>query len=81
LNGASRNSRLHLVFGKPVLNEQSDQAGREDRRVASSLTLATPLQAQESKGWDRTVRVADYLEPTIRYGDLGSFSFAIRKGA
>jgi hypothetical protein len=33
--------------------------------VASSLTLATPLQAQESKGWDRTVRVADYLEPAI----------------
>ena len=30
----------------------------------TSLTLASPAsQAEESKGWDRTVRVADYLEP------------------
>ena len=34
--------------------------------LAASLTLLTAAsQAQESKGWDRTVRVADYLEPAI----------------
>lgn len=27
--------------------------------------LVLPTQAQDSKGWDRTVRVADYLEPAI----------------
>jgi arylsulfatase len=27
--------------------------------------MAAPLPAQQPKGWDRTVRVADYLEPAI----------------
>ena len=33
-----------------------------------SVSLLFPCclsQAQESKGWDKTVRVADYLEPAI----------------
>jgi hypothetical protein len=34
--------------------------------LAASLTLLTTAsQAQEAKGWDRTVRTADYLEPAI----------------
>ena len=34
--------------------------------LAASLTLMTAAsQAQEAKGWDRTVRTADYLEPAI----------------
>ena len=34
--------------------------------LAASLTLLTaPSMAQDAKGWDRTVRVADYLEPAI----------------
>lgn len=30
---------------------------------------ATQVQAQDSKGWDRTVRIADYLEPAIPHPD------------
>ena len=34
--------------------------------LAASLTLLTGAsQAQEAKGWDRTVRVAEHLEPAI----------------
>ena len=35
--------------------------------LAASLTLmmSAASQAQEAKGWDRTVRTADYLEPAI----------------
>ena len=34
--------------------------------LAASLTVLTGAsQAQEAKGWDRTVRVADHLEPAI----------------
>ncbi len=34
--------------------------------LAASLTFLTGAsQAQEAKGWDRTVRVADHLEPAI----------------
>ena len=34
--------------------------------LAASLTLLTGAsQAQEAKGWNRTVRVADHLEPAI----------------
>ena len=34
--------------------------------LAASLTLISAAsRAQEAKGWDRTVRVADYLEPAI----------------
>lgn len=33
--------------------------------AASFTLLATTSHAQEAKGWDRTVRTADYLEPAI----------------
>jgi arylsulfatase len=34
--------------------------------VTASLTLLTAAsQAEEVKGWDRTVRIADHLEPAI----------------
>jgi arylsulfatase len=33
--------------------------------VLASFTLAAHPHAQEAKGWDRTVKTADYLEPAI----------------
>lgn len=33
--------------------------------MASLALMSTASEAQEAKGWDRTVRVADYLEPAI----------------
>ncbi|WP_395665977.1 sulfatase-like hydrolase/transferase [Methylocella sp.] len=35
----------------------------------ASLAVTTPVLAQDSKGWDRTVRTADYLEPAIPHPD------------
>ena len=33
--------------------------------AAALSSMGTPAWAQASKGWDRTVRVTDYLEPAI----------------